>query len=134
MADELITSDPAKVQETLEQVNAIRRQLAELAEIANARSTRNKYEEALRSLESNDLPLIELGMKFTNKSEQSMQQQFKKRATEMKLTWTPSVVFHNGAKFLVNFDAENVEQKLEQYVLRHTGIDKAELANLTRGL
>jgi len=134
MADVITKSDPVKVAETLEQINAIRRQLAELAELKNARGTRGKYEEALKTLESNDLPLIELPAKFTNKSEASMQQQFKKTATEMKLTWEPSVVFFNDAKFLVNFDADNVETKLEQYVLRHAGIDKAELSKLTQGL
>lgn len=134
MADEIIQSDPEKVSEVLEQVNAIRRQLAELAEIRNARGTRGKYEEALKMLESNDLPLIELPAKFNNKSEQSMQQQFKKTATDMKLTWEPSVVFYNDAKFLVNFDADNVEQKLEQYILRHAGVSNAELTKLTQGL
>ena len=131
---EITQSDPAKVEETLAQVTAIRERLAELAELRNARSTRDKYKEALRTLESNDLPMIELPSKFTNKSEASMQQQFKKAATAMNLNWEPSVVFYGDVKFLINFDAQNVEQKLEQYVLKHTGISKSDLRDITKGL
>lgn len=135
MADEIKQSDPAKIEQTLAEVNALRATLAELSDKFNSRGKRNKYEQALKDYESFDLPVMELPVtKFTNKSEASMQQQFKAVATEMKLTWEPSVVFHNGAKFLVNFDAENVEQKLEQYILKHTGISKSDLREITKGL
>lgn len=135
MADEVQVNDPELLKQLLGEVESIKATFVALKAAHDSRPTRGKYGNALTILESGDLPMMELGASFDkNDSQASMQQQFNKAAEKMELTWEPSVVFYNGAKFLVNFDHENAEEKFEQYILSKAGIDAATLATITRDL
>jgi len=128
MADTITVTDPAQLSELLNEVEAIKATFVSLHSAHVNRPTRGKYGAALKELENSDLPLMELSStKFDNDSQASMQQQFSKAAEKINLTWEPSVVFYNGSKFLVNFDAENAEAKLEQLILRKAGISSKDL-------
>mgnify|MGYP003575185590 CR=1 FL=1 len=134
MADVQV-NNPELLREILGEVESIKATFVALKAAHESRPTRGKYGNALTILDAGDLPLMELGASFDkNDSQASMQQQFNKAAEKMSLSWEPSVVFYNGAKFLVNFDHEQAEEKFENYILSKAGIDKQTLASITRDL
>jgi hypothetical protein len=138
MAD-TVTTDPAKLAELLEQIDAMKQKFASLRQAENDRPKRGRCAEDLNELLMSDFPMIELSKaKYTNKkgvvNVASMRSQFKTLAKDRELTFTPSVVEYDGSIFLVNFDADNAEEKFNNYILRKAGIDEKELATLTRDL
>lgn len=95
---------------------------------------RNKYATAITNLANSVLPFIVLDNSvYTNKSEQSMNQQFKRIAAEHNVP-APSCVFVGDKKLLVDFDRENAEEAFEQYILERAGISKKELLEITADL
>jgi hypothetical protein len=124
-----------ELEKLLGEVSAIKEMYAKLHKKAEERPTRGKYEKAYNQLMQSDLPLIELSaVTFNNDSESSMQQMFRKIA-EKKNGPSVSVVFDgNGNKFLIDFDAENAEQKLEKYLLKKANVSAKELAEITYDL
>lgn len=134
MAD-VTVNNPELLRDVLSEVEALKAQFVALRSAHDNRPTRGKYGAALTELANSDLPLMELSItKFTNESQASMQQQFEKAAEKSNIDWKPSVVFYNDAKFLVNFDADDAEEKFETYILRKANISKSDLAAITRDL
>lgn len=129
------TTDPKALKDLLAELATIQSTFNAARDKFENRPTRGKYTAALKELNSAELPYITLSSeKFNNDSEASMTQQFKKSATKLNLDWEPSVVFFNGVKLLINFDADNAAEKFDNYIMSKAGIDMATLTKLTAEL
>lgn len=132
MAD-VIKTDPKAMADLLAQVEAIKSHYLALAQKAQNRPTRGKYEKAMNELKNSDLPIIELSnVTFPNESEASMRQSFKKVAE--KLNMNATVVFDGDAKYLIDFDAHNAAESFDKFIMKKAGISKSDLAAITAEL
>lgn len=136
---DIATTDPAQLEQLLQQVNAMKEMYASLRQQEIDRPKRGKTREDLNELLNADFPLIELSRaKYTNRRGEvnlaSMRSQFKQLAKDENLSFTPSVVEFDGSIFLINFDAEDAERKFNDYILRKAGIDEKELYALAADL
>jgi hypothetical protein len=136
MADgDVVKADPDALAQLLEEVSGLKEMWGALRTKHQDRPTRGKYTQACNELENNDLPFIELSRaKFTNESVSSINSQFKRAAEKAGLSYTPSVVEFNDSLILVNFDADQAEQKFDAWIMKKAGIDAATLASVTRDL
>lgn len=117
-------------QEVEEQVEAFKLLFATLKNEKQSRPTRGKkYEKGVKDFMAAKVPLMKLDDRiFSNDSESSLNQQFKKAQEDLGVSGISCVVTDAG-KFLIDFDDERAEQAFANVVEKITSKELTFLSN-----